>query len=184
MSFDINKWFDEITQGDVILTYQGAVTADLITNILNLIEEKLESNETKAKMKKKVYNVLVESLQNLYHHIDEPPSDLIWIKDKNFAIFVVLKLSNGYKIITGNFVLKDRVKIIKDRLDQINYLKSNELKSLYKLVLNNEEFSPKGGGGLGMIDIARKSGNKLEYDFFDYNDQYSFFSLNVAIKEN
>ncbi len=181
MSFEINKWFDKITKGDVIITYQGEITADLITNVLTLIEDKLEESEEKSKVKKKVYNVLVESLQNLYHHIDEPPAD--FRMDKNFAIFVVLKQKNGYKVITGNFVKKDQVKTIKDRLDQITYLNAVELKSLYKLILNNEQFSPKGGGGLGMIDIARKSGNNLDYEFIEYNKDYSFFSLNVAIEE-
>ncbi|MCK5538492.1 MAG: SiaB family protein kinase [Bacteroidales bacterium] len=179
MSFDLNTWYKNITNGNVLMTYQGEITADLITNVLSTLEDRLELSHEDSKVKKKVYNVLVESLQNLYHHIDEPPSDINL--DKNFAIFVVARVGNGYKISTGNFVKNDRVKMIKDRIDQINYLNKIELKSLYKLILNNEEFSPKGGGGLGMIDIARKSGNKLEYDFVNHNQEYSFFSLNVVI---
>jgi hypothetical protein len=181
MSFDLNKWFNRITKGDVLVTYQGEITADLITNMLSTLEDKLEQKQEDSKLKKKVYNVLVESLQNLYHHIDQPPEDINL--DKNFAIFVVAITGSGYRISTGNFIKNDRVKMIKDRLDQINYLNREELKSLYKLILNNEEFSPKGGGGLGMIDIARKSGNKLDYEFMSHNQEYSFFSLSVAIAD-
>jgi hypothetical protein len=32
-----------------------------------------------------------------------------------------------------------------------------------------------------MIDIARKSGNKLEYDFMTVDNDYDFFCLNVKI---
>ena len=32
-----------------------------------------------------------------------------------------------------------------------------------------------------MIDIARKSGNKLEYEFLEIDEEFSFFSLNVKI---
>jgi hypothetical protein len=41
----------------------------------------------------------------------------------------------------------------------------------------------KGGGGLGMIDIARKTGQKLNFDFAPVDDKYSFFSLNIKISQ-
>ena len=59
-----------------------------------------------------------------------------------------------------------------------------QLKSYYKEVLNNGEMSAKGGGGLGMIDIARKSGRKLEYRFDPIDDSFSFFSLHVKVAQN
>ena len=44
--------------------------------------------------------------------------------------------------------------------------------------------SLKGGGGLGMIDIARKTGQKLEYDFLKVDDKFSFFTLNIKVSTN
>ena len=38
-------------------------------------------------------------------------------------------------------------------------------------MLNNNQFSPKGGGGLGFVDLARKSGQKLHYDFKPVDDE-------------
>jgi len=52
---------------------------------------------------------------------------------------------------------------------------------LYKQVLTNGQVSDKGGGGLGIIDIAKKSGEKLDYGFMPVDDFNSFFSLNVSI---
>ena len=49
----------------------------------------------------------------------------------------------------------------------------------YQKILSDGERSSKGTAGLGMIDIARKSGNKLEYEFVDVNEYYDFFCLNV-----
>ena len=48
---------------------------------------------------------------------------------------------------------------------------------------NNGMMSEKGGGGLGMIDIARKSGEKLVYNFTPINEITTFFSLAVKIAE-
>jgi hypothetical protein len=63
-------------------------------------------------------------------------------------------------------------------------MSGDELKDLYKEVLNRDERSGKGGGGLGMIDIARKTGKKLNFDFIRINDKLSFFSLNITIDNN
>ena len=181
MAFDINEWFNLLSQKDVILKYKGEITSELITDVLNEAEIKIEKYEVSTKLRKKLYNILVESLQNLYHHIVETPDEFIKLLDSNFALFFVIKDDSFYKIITGNFVSSDKAKYLRDRVDLINNLSVDELKALYKLILNNEEFSEKGGGGLGMIDIARKSGNKLEYQFYEINNIYYFYSLTVLV---
>jgi hypothetical protein len=71
--------------------------------------------------------------------------------------------------------------MISDRINQINSLSKEELKALYKLILNNEEFSEKGGGGLGMIDMARKTGTKMEYEFLPVNEKLLFYVLKINI---
>jgi hypothetical protein len=70
---------------------------------------------------------------------------------------------------------------LRNWLDQINAVSKDELRELYKKILNNEQFSEKGGGGLGFIDIARKSGQKLNYSFKAVNDNVSFFSFQINI---
>ncbi len=54
---------------------------------------------------------------------------------------------------------------------------------MYKFILNHQKISAKGGGGLGLVDIVRKTGNKLGYSIREYNDKYSFFYLNVLVNE-
>ena len=93
------------------------------------------------------------------------------------------KLDNQYNIITGNYIRTQNVDGLRNRLDEINKLSKEELKDYYKAVLNNGEISEKGGGGLGMIDIARKTGQKLNYHFMQIDDQHSFFSLNIKIAQ-
>ena len=47
--------------------------------------------------------------------------------------------------------------------------------------MGNGKLSEKGGGGLGLIDIAKKSRNKLGYSFKEIDKDYSFFTLIVKI---
>ena len=70
---------------------------------------------------------------------------------------------------------------VTSKIDYINSLNRDELKAYYKEILNNGELSEKGGGGLGLIDIAKKSRNKLQYSFREIDEDYSFFTLTVKI---
>lgn len=54
---------------------------------------------------------------------------------------------------------------------------------MYKFILNHQRISAKGGGGLGLVDIVRKTGNKLDYTFKKYDETYYFFCLNISVKK-
>lgn len=172
-----------MNEGDVLLAYKGSITTELITNVLEVIESKLQDINTASVVKKKIYNVLVESLQNLFHHIDDLPEQIKDEFDARFGVLVVSKEEDFYRISTGNFVRSGKVKQLKDKIDKINSLSREELKDMYKFVLNHQKLSAKGGGGLGLIDIAKKTGNKMEYSFLKYNSEFEFFNLNVFISE-
>jgi hypothetical protein len=181
MGFDLNNWYKEKKQGDLILEYAGSISSDVISDTLTEFEAKMNQSEDLRRVRKKVYNVLVECLQNLYHHVDEPPEDVEIDEKDRYGAIVLSRDGTFYRVSTGNYVKKEKISSIKDRIDQVNSLSDDEVKMLYREVLNNSEFSEKGGGGLGMLDIVRKTGNKLEYNFFQVDNDYIFFALDVYI---
>ncbi|HVA98590.1 MAG TPA: SiaB family protein kinase [Bacteroidia bacterium] len=182
MMLDIYDFYDKMERNNVMLSFKGDITAELLTSILQIMESKLDNLQEEPKIKKKVYNVLVECLQNLYHHMDDLELPEIEAGEPlRSAIFMIGKVDNQYNIITGNYIRSVNVDSLKKRLDEINVLSKEQLKDYYKEVLNNGEMSSKGGGGLGMIDIARKTGQKLNYNFMAVDEKHSFFSLNIKI---
>jgi len=181
MNFDIAEWYKDKLDGDVILNFNGSITPNIITDVLNTIEKSLNLKNEKNRVRKKVYNVFVECLQNLFHHVDKAPAELDFKQKDNFGIIILSQDGPYYRISTGNFVNKNKITVIKDRIDQVNSLTEAEIKMLYIDILSNGEFSDKGGGGLGMLDIVRKTGNKLDYYFYKYNNKNIFFSLDVYI---
>lgn len=182
MSFNIEERYKKMNKGEVLLAYKGSITAELITNVLGVVESKLDHVIDKSSTKKKIYNILVESLQNLYHHVDDLPDEVNESMDIHFGIFVISKVGESYDIRTGNFIRTDKINKLKERLDKIKSLSREELKELYKFVLNNQKFSDKGGGGLGLIDIARRTNGRVSYEFDDYDDNYAFFVLSITIE--
>ncbi|MCK5691353.1 MAG: SiaB family protein kinase, partial [Bacteroidales bacterium] len=101
--------------------------------------------------------------------------------DDKFGILVVSRQDDKYKISTGNFIGQDKVDVLRNKIDKINSMTREELKDMYKFILNHQRLSEKGGGGLGLVDIARKTGNQLDYTFEKFDDTYYFFNLDVFI---
>ncbi len=181
MSFNIENYLLEQQSGDVILYYKGNIDSDVINYILDNVESKLIQLNEQVRLRKKVYNVLVESLQNLYHHVDKVPPDFEDQSAEKFGLLMIRKIEDGYRIITGNFVKKENIEKLEEKIKRLNKSSQDEIKELYKFILNHQRITNKGGGGLGLVDIARKTGNKFEYKFTDYDNDHSFFYLNILV---
>lgn len=181
---NIYDLYQTMERDNTMLSFKGIVTSDLLTSVLHIMESKLNYIEESPKTKKKVYNVLVECLQNLYHHIDPEEAKenkLANFLDSKSSLLMISKMEENYEVRTGNYIQNDQVEDLRGKLDLINSMDKGELREFYKSILSNGERSAKGTAGLGMIDIARKSGNKLDYEFLPVDDKISFFCLNVKI---
>jgi hypothetical protein len=164
---------------NLMLVYEGEFTQEITKSVLSMTERNLESVGEENNIKRKVFNVMVECLQNICKHADSNEN----ITEDKGAVFMIGREDGNYVITSGNFIGNDHVPKLKEKLTHINSLDKEGLKSYYKELIKNSELSDKGGAGLGFVDIARKSGSKLEFDFERINDQYSFFSFKTKISK-
>ena len=176
--------YKNIYDQNIILLYKGELRFDLVTSIITTLEERLEDLEENRRVKKKFYNVSTECIQNLYYHLDEVNSDELRIStyDSRSALIMIAARKRFYSLQTGNYIPTEKVPIIQKRLDEINSVPNDELRALYKKVLNQQTFSDKGTAGLGFIDIARKTGGeKLRYKFQSITNNISYFTFQVRL---
>ena len=163
---------------NLILVYQGDFTQESTKSILSMAERNLDSSGEDSSIKRKVFNVMVEALQNIVKHSDELVDGQV---RSHAAIFLIGKEANRYSIMSGNPVRISNVEKLKKTLEHINGLDKDGLKELYKEIIKNTTISEKGGAGLGFVDMARKSGGKLEFEFPAMNAEYCFFCLKVNV---
>jgi hypothetical protein len=176
---DIFRLYREMERDHVLLSFKGSISPDLLSAVYQVMETKLNELGEDPKKKKKVYHVLVELLQNIYHHMDEMQEAESGHRD---AMFMISRSEDGiYYIYTGNFILREKRDLMSERIEKINAMSPEELRAHHVGRLETTELSEKGGAGLGIIDIARKSGNRLIYSFHDVSDKYSFFTLLVNV---
>lgn len=89
-----------------------------------------------------------------------------------------------YNIITGNVIKNEKVESLRNSLEHVNSLDKEGLSTLFKQQIKEGRISEKGGAGLGFIDIAKKTGNKIEYQFKELNSEVSFFIITTTIDRN
>ncbi len=166
---------------DIVLAFKGEFTKDLLTSIFQVMESRLEISPAGLKQKKKVNNVLVECLQNVYHHMEGFTDDEKSSQAGSAMFLVSRDKENVFRIFTGNPILNTNIETLKNKIEKVNAMSPDELKAHYVDTLQKTTLSDKGGAGLGFIDMARKSGHKIDYRFDPVNDRISFFSMMVLV---
>ena len=164
-----------------LLVYSGEVNPDIISRLLQLAEDKLDALEITGGVRKRVFHILVECLQNLYHHAETVvvPGNNLPSRD---SVVQLRRDDEAFYVETGNYLLTAVKEKLTDHLSKINSLSKEQVREYYKNIMTDNGFTAKGGAGLGFIDIARKSEEPLQYNFIDLSNDVCFFEFSAKIK--
>ncbi|MBR4265975.1 MAG: SiaB family protein kinase [Bacteroidales bacterium] len=161
-------------------TYRGNVNSDVVENILSLAETNFGDMKEQLLVRKRVYFIMVESLQNITRHQE----NYVERDVDSHGLFVIRRGKFGYYITCANLVKTEHCENLKNKIDFINSKNSEELKNYSRSVLSNGQYSNKGGAGLGLIEISRKAGSKIKYKFVPEKNGYSRFYQHIDILFN
>ena len=171
----VYEFFHKMKQNKVDLAYEGEITHQITKAFTSLTESNMAHEEDDNSVQKKVFHVMVECLQNISKHAET--FDARYKSKDGRGIFLVSKSEDEYNVTTGNIISNKKVAELKKMLENINNLDKMGLKKLYKQQIREGRLSDKDGAGLGFIDIARKTGQKLVFNFLPVNETSSFFVL-------
>ncbi len=158
----------------LMFVYRGVVTNENSASLLMLLEKEMETSEFGFVGRKRLFMFVLESLQNVSRHSNRN-------QYSEMSLVVYSKTNSGYTVTTGNVIETDKIENLRTKLDEINKLDSGEIRNVYRNMLSNAEFSNKGGAGLGLIEMAKKTGNKLDYDFIKLDDEFSYYILSKTV---
>lgn len=160
-----------------LLEYNGEITFDKIEDILTLFNQRMpETNSQVCKIR--LFSIMVECLENAYRHNYTPP-------DQNPEIKISLSQNDSCFILSvGNKIANAELKSFTDRIDKLNGLSFQEIKSVYNDTIHKAHISEKGGAGLGLLKILRSSRRPIKYDTTSINDKCSFVTLTITIADS
>ena len=163
--------------GRLEYSYRGIVDSTIVEHILALAEANFTDTKEQIQVRKRVYFIMVEALQNITRHQDvynDPDFD-------QSALFILKRKEQSYSITTANLIFDSAIESLRGKIDKINAMDADELKAYAKEVLSNGTFSDKGGAGLGLIEMARKSCSKFQYEFVPAKYGMSMFYINIEV---
>ncbi len=160
------EFYKELERDRLSLIFNGEVTDEITDGIIRITDYNVNNMEELAKMRKKVSFILLECFQNLVRH--GKPSNAP--QEAPSALFSTRLIDGSNYVSSINLIDVSEIDRLKEKLTLVNTLEKDKLKALYLEVLNNTEISTKGGAGLGLIEIARRTGRPLGFDFESLDD--------------
>lgn len=163
-----------MSEKNTLIAFTGHFDHLLTTLLLLNIKSKLSALESTTGIDRKVYSILVESIENVTKHSSKGDPT------QNIAILLLSKSDDKYTIVTGNHIMNDEIPALKEKLERVLKHNQAELKQLYREQILSKR-TDDNNAGLGIIDIAIKSGNLMQYEFKPLTESTSFYLLQTEI---
>jgi len=159
--------------GKLIIYHSGNVLPEDVEKITQKIETSL--TEENKNIVKKILFLTVEILQNIIHHSDKDS------KGNTFAYFELIKEHDFYLIKTGNLITNENTKSLTDRLHCIMRMDEDKINESIKTNLVDCDFSEKGGAGIGLLSVQKKTKKGLNFEVEYFKGDHNFIHFEIKI---
>lgn len=159
-----------------LVDYEGAITFGTIEMLLTKLRNNPDFQELQKPIRKRLYGIFVESIDNIFKYAVKMPG-----KKGPPPKISVKKKEDRYMVTAGNLVRNDDVGDITFKLERVNQLDVEALKSLYEEVINKEPRSTDTGAGLGLITMALRTDQDIEFAFEEVDSSHSFFKYEITL---
>lgn len=175
----VYDFYRRMKSNKISFAYEGEISHEITKAFSSLAESHIAIDNESSTLQKKVFHVMVESLQNISKHSAER-KEVSSIIDGQ-GIFLISKTPSEYNITTGNVVNKEEIPKLEETIATINTGNKKTLNEKYKERIKKGKLSERGGAGLGFIDIVRKTNEKLLFSFVDIDEKKSYFIVTSTI---
>ncbi|WP_422375758.1 SiaB family protein kinase [Roseibium sp.] len=179
---DIYAFRSELQKRDALFAYTGFVSEDLLYALGTAVKQQLELKKTEGKVVRRVFSVFVEQVQNVIRYSGEQE----WLTEPKTArlsagVIVLGQDDNRFFVICGNAVTNEEADGLKTRLESISGMDGEALRKHYRTKLREDPDPHSEGATIGLLEIARRVTQPLEYDFLKLDENRSFFVLKAFI---
>ncbi|MBE9561325.1 MAG: hypothetical protein IMF12_00495 [Proteobacteria bacterium] len=181
-NFNLFEFYQIMEDKDVILSFKGDISQDILVSVGDLLKDKLSNEDAKLSVTKKVFFVFIELAQNIYRYSSETA---VLDKKKVGAGMVAIRESNThFMILAGNNIKKSDMQSLIEQCQNVNQMSPDELKLAYKNRMKTPREGDKIGAGAGLISIVRKAGNQIQFTTTSIDADYAFLVLSVQVNKD
>lgn len=171
MILNTRELFDKTQNLDVYIAYNGIVRIDNIEELSVALRSQMAFDRLSNDVYKAVFSVFVELMENVKMHSAVPK-----------GVIIATSKDRIYQMQSGNLIETENADDLKNRIDYLNAMDKQSLRSYYMERIKQDNPNPRSkGAGIGLIEIAKRASERIEYDFIPYDEKMTFFSVKVTI---
>jgi hypothetical protein len=172
----IYTFYKTLSEDSFSLIYLGDFNDKLTYEFLLL--NKASGGES-GTVKKRVFFLMNECYQNIIRHSDGGDAKAQGLSMP--MMFLVRNISDAFYIGSSNLIEDGIKSSLTSKFDAVNAYTTEELEEVYKNSLMNNSLSAKGGAGIGLIEMARKTNYPLEFAFDGVGSGFSMFHMQLIL---
>lgn len=134
-----------------LIQYEGQLSSEVRIQLLDLLKVVSLANLGKRTDLKKLCGIALELLDNAQRYCSSGGVSFEWRIEGEL---LVVSIKNTAARADAERLMKT--------VTEINSMTSDQVVAAFRDQLTNEQFGEKGGAGLGMLQIAKKTGSRLK----------------------
>jgi hypothetical protein len=166
----------------IIFSFSGYMSEGILYSLGDALRQKMALDDTDVTTVKKVFSVFVEQAQNIIRYsADKVSGNLGRSIELSSGMVTIGSENERFFIVCANVVKADDVPKLRQRLEQLQHMDKDAIKAYYKEQLREAPDEKSRGATIGLIEIARRASEPIEFDFDRIDDENFFFCLKVLI---
>ncbi len=161
---------------NIMLCFNGPVTAPLIEEIGTALRKHMEGLEESPSAVSDVFSVYIEMAQNIRRYAQAQG-----FENETSTILISRDALGHYVISASNVVRTENGQTLVGRIQQMAQMDKDALKTAFKTQLCQPRSTLSGSAGLGLIDMARKASAPLQHALQTLDNGRALFSLRVIL---
>ncbi|MBL8002648.1 MAG: SiaB family protein kinase [Flavobacteriales bacterium] len=162
---------------DICFAYSGAFNDGHTGRLIDLGEAVMEEAGAARNVRQRLAYVMVEAYQNIVRHRAPLPPAIALGAGR--SLFMLRSRPAAQQVMAVNPVVRSEVPRLEQALSDLVGLDPAGLKQRFLQKLSQEGMSARGGAGLGLIEMARRSGNELAHRIIGLGEDHVLFQLLV-----
>jgi hypothetical protein len=172
----------ESAQQGVIFSFNGFISENILFALGEALKRKMSLEETNLQTIKRVFSVFVEQAQNIIRYSSETLSRSGQESDRISSGLITVGREGGrFFVVCGNLIRRQDADALEERLEKIRNLDPAGIKAYYLEKIKGAADPASLGASLGLIEIARRASEPIQYDFAEINGGTSFYCMKVFI---
>lgn len=159
--------------------YSGSFQDDHTVRLIELGEALIADQNAGPSTSSRLGYMMVEAYQNIIRHREEGTAEIF--QGKARSLFLLKCQEGSQQVVTINPVMVRQGRKLDGLLSDIQKKDGPELKQLFLSALQHAAGKDSRGAGLGLIEMARRSGNGPAWSLHPIDDGMELFALGIRL---